>query len=613
MQYLELLSPAKNLECGIATVNHGADAVYIGAPSFSARASVGNSLEDIATLVNYAHKFKVKVFVALNTVLTNTQILEAEKLITELYNIGVDALIIQDMGIMKLNIPPIAIHASTQADNRTVEKVKFLQDVGFSRAVLARELTLNQIKEISENTDIELECFVHGALCVSYSGQCYISEAQKGRSANRGECSQYCRLPYSLIDANDVELVKNKHLLSMKDLDLSEHLEELIDAGVTSLKIEGRMKDVDYVKNVTAYYRKKLDEIISKTPSTLKGEIRRASLGQTKFFFEPNPEKSFRRQAADYFFEGRKSGQVQLDTPKSMGEKLGVSINSGNNFIEISTEKELHNGDGLCFINSNGELQGFRVNTAERIGNKNSWKLYPNEKITIANKTEVYRNQDHEFNKILSGKTAERKIAVKIDFSETENGFSIQITDEEGISVSINFDAQKEPAKNTETAKQSIINQLSKLGNTIFEAENVSVNTTNDWFIPASQLNDWRRQAVELLEEKREKSYVRGVRREAKTDVQFPQQKLTYLGNVTNDKATDFYRQFGVDEILPGFEVQAPKDVPLMYCKYCIKHAMGWCPKEGYKASFKEPLTLQHNDEKFRLEFDCKKCEMRIY
>lgn len=602
MHKIELLSPAKNLECGLAAINHGADAVYIGASLFSARAAAGNSIADIETLVKYAHRFRAKVLVALNTILTDTQLKDAEKLIKQLYNIGADALIVQDMGILKLDIPPIAIHASTQTDNRTVEKVQFLQDVGFSRVVLARELTLNQIKEIHQKTDIKLECFIHGALCVSYSGQCYISEAMKGRSANRGECAQYCRLPYTLTDSIGSELIKNKHLLSLKDLDLSEHLEELIDAGVTSFKIEGRLKDADYVKNITAFYRKKLDAILAQ-----RTDVKKSSLGKTTFFFEPNPEKSFRRSSSDYFFEGRKTEQTKLDTPKSLGEEIGRIISIGSNFLEIDTEKEVHNGDGFCFLDKKGILQGFRVNRVENT------KLFPSEMPFIEKNTRVYRNQDHEFDKILSGKTSERKIGIDIEFSETKNGFSIKMTDEENISVSTDFPAEKQPAKNAETANQNITNQLSKLGNTIYETKKVDVKTTSDWFIPASLLNEWRRQTVDLLDIEREKLYKREIRKLSAEGAKFPETKLTYLGNVINAKSEAFYRQLGVQEIVQGFEAKAEANVPLMYCKYCIKHAMGWCPKDGYKATFKEPLFIQNGNEKFRLEFDCKKCEMLIY
>ncbi len=617
MQKIELLSPAKNLETGIAAINHGADAVYIGSPLFSARAAAGNSIEDIENLAKYAHQYGSKVLVALNTVLTDQQLPVAQKLIKQIYEAGADALIVQDMGVLQLDIPPIALHASTQADNRTVEKVKFLQDVGFSRVVLARELTLKQIKRIKQNTDVELEVFIHGALCVSYSGQCYISHAMTGRSANRGECSQYCRLPYNLTDSTGRELVKNKHLLSLKDLDMSDHLEELIDAGVSTLKIEGRLKSTEYVKNITSLYRQKLDAILENRP-----DVKRASLGRTKIFFTPNPEKSFRRNATDYFIGGRKwnvkpedrdenFGLSQLDTPKSLGERIGRLVAANRNYVDIATEIDVNNGDGLCFLNNEGVLSGFRVNRAERL-NKVRVRVFPAEMIDMAKDAVIFRNQDHEFDKILAGKTSERKISLDILFSETDNGFAIQLKDEAGVMVSVDFEAEKQEAKNKEMANRNIVGQLSKLGNTIYEASGVELDTRGDWFIPAGQLNEWRRMAIEQLDEKRAKDYKRPQRREQTGTPQFPETKLSYLGNVINQKAESFYKQFGVEEIMPGFEAKADPNVPLMYCKYCIKHAMGWCPREGHEANFVEPLYLEHKDEKFRLEFDCKKCEMLV-
>ncbi len=617
MQKIELLSPAKNLETGIAAINHGADAVYIGAPMFSARAAAGNSIQDIEDLARYAHQYRSKVLVALNTILTDSQLPIAEKLIKQIYEAGADALIVQDMGVLQLDIPPIALHASTQADNRTVEKVKFLQDVGFSRVVLARELTLNQIKRIKQNTDVELEVFVHGALCVSYSGQCYISQAMTGRSANRGECSQYCRLPYTLTDSNGVELARNKHMLSLKDLDMSEHLEELIDAGVSTLKIEGRLKNIEYVKNITAMYRQKLDSILEHRP-----DVRRASMGTTRIFFNPNPEKSFRRNATDYFIGGRKwnvksedrnedFGLSQLDTPKSLGEKLGRLVTVARNHMDIATEIDINNGDGLCFVNSDGVLTGFRVNRAERLNNVRV-RVFPAETVDSFVNAVIYRNQDHEFDKILSGKTSERKIGLDIDFSESSTGFIIQIADEEGISVITEFESEKQPAKNIEIANKNIVSQLSKLGNTIYEVKDINISTENHWFIPAGKLNEWRRISIEVLDAKREKEYKRPTRKEQLADASFPVKKLTYLGNVINEKAEAFYKQFGVDEVLPGFEAKAEADVPLMYCKYCIKHTMGWCPREGHETHFTEPLFLQHKNERFKLEFDCKKCEMLV-
>jgi len=600
MRKIELLSPAKNLECGLAAINHGADAVYIGASQFGARAAAGNSVEDIATLVQYAHKFRVKVLVALNTILTDDQLPEAEKLIWDIYNAGADALIIQDMGILKLNLPPIALHASTQTDNRTVEKVRFLQDVGFSRVVLARELSLKQITEISTQTDVELEAFVHGALCVSYSGQCYMSQANCERSANRGQCAQYCRLPYHLLGADDTMLVKSKHLLSLKDLDLSDSLEEMMDTGINSFKIEGRLKDADYLKNITAYYRKKLDAILDGST-----RYQRASAGRTTILFEPNPEKSFRRSNTDYFLHGRKHDIVQQDTPKSLGEPIGKVTYIGRNFFEMQNGTLLNNGDGLCFINKHGDLTGFRVNRVEKK------QIFPAEMPKITDGVMLYRNQDQAFEKILKGKTSERRVGVEMLFGETPNGFSIQLTDENGISTTFEAVCDKQPAQKPEVVNDNIKNQLSKLGNTIYEATDIQIQINSPWFFPASQLGEWRRQAVEKLDEVRTASYVREPGHAAKP-ASFPAKQLTYLGNVTNKLSEAFYMEHGVEEVMPGFEVKAQEGVPLMFCKHCIKFNMGWCPKEGYKATFKEPLYLRNNDQVYELTFDCKACEMRI-
>lgn len=597
---VELLAPAKNLECGLEAINHGADAVYIGAPHFSARAAAGNSIEDIEKLVRYAHQYRAKVLVALNTILTDDQLPEAENLIHQIYNAGADALIVQDMGILKLDLPPISLHASTQTDNRTVEKVKFLQDVGFSRVVLARELTLKQIEDISSKTNVELEAFVHGALCVSYSGQCYMSEAMSGRSANRGQCAQYCRLPYHLLDADGNMLLKNKHLLSLKDLDQSGSLEEMLKAGITSFKIEGRLKDVDYVKNITAYYRKKLDAILDENPN-----YKRASSGKTTFFFEPNPEKSFRRSATDYLLHGRKADIIQAETPKSLGEPIGKVTYIGRNFFEVQNGNLLNNGDGLCFINKQGDLTGFRVNSVDRK------RIFPADMPSMNVVAMLYRNQDQAFEKILKGKTAERKIGVKLLFKESENGFSLQLVEEDNISCVYSITCEKQLAQKPETVHDNIKNQLSKLGNTIYQPIEIDVDIAQPWFFPVSQLSEWRRQAIEMLSAEREKCYVR----ESRIDglyAKYPAKKLTYLGNVTNKLSEEFYREHGVDEIMPGFEIKAEEGVPLMFTKHCIKFTMGWCPKEGYKSEFKEPLFLKNNNQVYQLTFDCKLCEMRI-
>ena len=597
----ELLSPAKNLECGLAAINHGADAVYIGASQFGARAAAGNSIEDIETLANYAHRYRAKVFVALNTVLTDNQLADAEKLIHSVYNAGADALIVQDMGILKMNLPPIPLHASTQTDNRSIEKVKFLEQAGFSRVVLARELSLKQIAEIKAQTKVELEAFVHGALCVSYSGQCYMSQAMCGRSANRGQCAQYCRLPYQLLDSEGNILVKNKHLLSLKDLDLSEHLEEKMQAGIMSFKIEGRLKDADYVKNITAYYRKKLDIILEGNSN-----FKKASAGKTTFFFEPNPEKSFRRSSTDYFMNGRHAGIFQPETPKSLGEPIGKVTYIGRSFFEMHNGHKLNNGDGLCFINKQGDLTGFRVNRVEKS------QIFPADMPRMEVGAFLYRNQDQAFDKLIAGKTAERKIPVDIIFKEKEKGFELEITDDEGIRIKYEVDAAKQLAQKPEAVIENIRNQLSKLGNTIYEARDIDIQIQSPWFFPASQLSEWRRVAIEQFDTIRNESYLRELPAIAKNS-NFPIQKLTYLGNVTNKLAETFYREHGVSDIQSGFEIKAEEGVALMFTKHCIKYEMGWCPREGKNSELKEPLFLKNNDQRYELRFDCKKCEMHIF
>ncbi|WP_243348815.1 peptidase U32 family protein [Parabacteroides sp. FAFU027] len=601
---IELLAPAKNADTGIEAIRHGADAVYIGAPQFSARAAAGNSLEEIERLVTFAHQYDARVYVALNTILTDSQLPEAEALIHSLYRIGVDAIIVQDMGILELNLPPIAIHASTQTDNRTVEKVKFMEECGFSQVVLARELTIPLIKEIASQTKVPLEVFVHGALCVSYSGQCYVSQAYTNRSANRGECAQFCRLPYRLEDANGKVIATNQHLLSLKDMNRSESLEQLLDAGVTSLKIEGRLKETSYVKNITAYYRKKLDEIISRRP-----EYRAASSGKCSFNFTPAPEKSFNRGFTDYYIDKKNTKQESIanfNTPKSQGEFVGFVKALGRNFFTVSGIVTLNNGDGLCFINEKGDLVGFRVNRVE------DNRVFPAEMPTIKAKTKLYRNFDQEFERQLSKPTAERKINISIELSEVPFGFALTLTDENKKSASVTFPYEKQSAQTPQ--RENTSRQLSKLGNTIFTATNVEVKTRGDWFIPASQLAEWRRIGVEKLENVRRIAFRQPIARIKETNHPFVEQKLTYLANVANKKAERFYFQHQVKEVAPAFELNPLKDVPLMFMKHCVKYALGVCPvHHKAKADYREPLYLVNKNTRLRLEFDCGKCEMRVY
>ena len=599
---IELLAPAKNLECGIEAINHGADAVYIGAPRFGARAAAGNSIEDIKALVEHAHLYNARIYVTVNTILHDEELPETEKMIWELYRAGVDALIIQDMGITRLNLPPIALHASTQMDNRMPEKVKFLSDIGFRQVVLARELSLDEIKKIHDTCpETLLEVFIHGALCVSYSGQCYVSQACYRRSANRGECAQFCRLAFDLVDSNGKTIEQNKHLLSLKDMNQSDNLEALLDAGATSLKIEGRLKDVSYVKNVTAYYRQKLDAIFK-----YRKEYVRASSGTVKTIFTPQLDKSFSRGFTDYFLRGRNPGIFSFSTPKSLGEEVGTVKEIRGNYFTVAGVKSFSNGDGLCYIDDNGRLQGFRVNRVENN------KLFPQDMPRLKPKTRLYRNFDQEFEKLMQKKSAERKMAVDICLTENNFGFTLSLTDEDDNSVSLTLQRAKEPARTPQT--DNLRNQLGKLGNTPFEAKDIKIDLSDNWFIPSSELSELRRNAVEKLLEVRRINYRREVFRMKETKSKFPVSTLTYLGNVMNSYAVEFYKNHGVLKVMPAFEKEQPKDAVLMFCKHCIRYSMGWCPvHHKVRSPFREPYYLVSSDgRRFRLEFDCKQCQMKV-
>lgn len=601
---IELLAPARNLECGIEAINHGADAVYIGAPKFGARSAAGNSLADIATLVEYAHLFNVRIYVTVNTILKDSELSETEEMIWQLYNAGVDALIVQDMGITQLNLPPIPLHASTQMDNRTVEKVRFLSNAGFRQVVLARELSLDEIRKIHEACpDVALEVFVHGALCVSYSGQCYVSEACFGRSANRGECAQFCRLPFSMVDEDGKVIVRNKHLLSLKDLNQSSILESLLDAGATSLKIEGRLKDVTYVKNVTAAYRQKLDEIFCR-----RKEYVRSSSGDTVLDFTPQLEKSFNRGFTHYFLHGRTSDIASFNTPKSLGEEMGTLKEQYKKYVTVSGVKPFHNGDGACFIDEQGCLQGFRINKVE--GNK----LFPAGAIPrIKPKTPIYRNYDQDFEKLLTRKSAERKIGVDWILSETAFGFALTVSDEDKNSVTLSFPVEtKEKARTSQ--HDNLCSQLKKMGNTPFRTRSVVIKCSEEWFIPSSLISDWRRLATDRLVALRRINFRRELQVWKPTNHSYPTSSLTYLGNVMNGKAEKFYQEHGVCNIAPAYEKQAPDNATLMFCRHCLRYSMGWCPTyQRVRSPYREPYYLVSNDGKrFRLEFDCKRCQMKV-
>ena len=571
---IELLSPAKDLQCGIEAINHGADAVYIGAPKFGARAAAGNSLEDIRELCKYAHLYGARIYVTLNTILKEEELQEAERMIWDLWHAGTDALIVQDMGITGLNLPPIPLHASTQTDNRTPEKVRFLESAGFTQVVLARELSLNEIRRISEAVTVPLEVFVHGALCVSYSGQCYLSAALSGRSANRGECAQYCRLPYTMVDAAGTEIVSNKHLLSLKDMNRADQLEALLDAGVSSLKIEGRLKDVAYVKNITAYYRKKLDAVLSRRP-----EYCRASAGRSTYTFEPVAEKSFNRGFTPFLLEGRTADITAFDTPKSLGEPVGTVKEIKGGSFTVAGLKQLNNGDGLVFFNRRGELEGFRVNRVE------ANRVFPLEMPALQPKTPLYRNFDQAFEKELAKPSAERRLSVRIEFLDNPFGFTLCMEDETGARIMLTQPFEKEPARRDQ--QDNIRTQLSKLGNTPFEASEVTVSLSENWFVPSSLLADMRRAGVEKLLEARRVRYPRELARRVQPAevVPFPERQLSYLGNVANGKARSFYQDHGVEQVEAAFELAPRKDVPLMFTKHCLRYSMGWCPTYQKKSS----------------------------
>lgn len=604
LRKIELLAPARNLECGIEAVNHGADAVYIGAPKFGARAAATNSMDDIGRLTDYAHLYGVRIYVTVNTILKDEELKETEDMIWELYRRGVDALIVQDMGLTRLNLPPIPLHASTQMDNRTAGKVRFLAEAGFRQVVLARELSLDEIAAIHKACpDTPLEVFVHGALCVSYSGQCYASQACFGRSANRGECAQFCRLPFSLVDADGRVVVKDKHLLSLKDMNRLDMLEQLLDAGVTSLKIEGRLKDVAYVKNVTAAYSQRLDAILKR-----RKEYVRASSGTCRLDFRPQPEKSFSRGFTHYFLEGRGEDIASFDTPKSLGEAMGTLKEQRGGWVSVAGVKPFHNGDGVCYLDEQGRLQGFRINRVE--GNK----LFPAGNVArIRPRTPLFRNLDQEFERALARKSAERKIGVRLRLEENAFGFSLTADDEDDNRVTLAFGYAKERARTPQV--ENLRTQLAKLGGTPYElTEPAEIALTEEWFVPSSVVADWRRQVVERLTAARRINYRRELAVWKPTRHAYLATTLTYLGNVMNDEARRFYLDHGVKAVAPAYEKQPADGAVLMFCRHCLRYSMGWCPvHQKGRSPYREPYYLASSDgRRFRLEFDCKNCQMKV-
>jgi len=624
MTSLELLAPAKNLDCGIAAIDHGADAVYIGAPRFGARSAAGNSLEDISRLCDYAHPFGVKVYVTVNTILYDDELDDTRQLLQDLQSIGVDAVLVQDMGILELSSSFLfpRLHASTQTDNRTPEKVSWLRDLGFKRVVLARELSVEEISEIHrEVPDVELEVFVHGALCVSYSGICYASQYCFGRSANRGECAQFCRMKFSLVDSEGREVEHDRYLLSLKDLNQSDHLQELIEAGATSFKIEGRLKDVGYVKNVTAAYSQRLNAIIRRYPD----KYRRSSSGECRYTFTPDLRKTFNRGYTTYFLHGRQPDIVSFDTPKAMGEFVGTVKELRGDSFNVAGISSFANGDGICFVNDDRQLEGFRAN---RVQGNRIWPYRMPRGIRPG--VRLYRNSDQEFERVLSKTSSERRIPIRLALRAVEEGFELSLlsrNEERGtrnentsspeIMVHIcaeHIQAQKPPHEN-------IIRQLSKLGDTIYTCSGIDIPADFNYFIPNSLLSDMRRSMVDLLSRKEE-----GGRRKENSSASgnslrgslVPRSSFLlprtydhpYLYNISNRLSQQFY---GTTE-KTAYELKGGKG-PIMQCRHCIRYSLGYCVKHGGQhPTWHEPLSLVLGDgRRFRLEFDCKHCQMNVY
>ncbi|WBS00042.1 U32 family peptidase [Pseudoduganella sp. SL102] len=618
---LELLSPAKTAEIGREAILHGADAVYIGGPAFGARHNASNPLEDIAALTTFAHRYRSRIFVTMNTIMHDSELELARKQIWQLYEAGVDALIIQDMGLLELDLPPIQLHASTQCDIRTVERAKFLGNVGFSQLVLARELTIEQIRKIRAEVDTPLEYFIHGALCVAFSGQCYISHADTGRSANRGDCSQACRLPYTLSDGQGRVVAYDKHLLSMKDNDQSRNLEALVDAGIRSFKIEGRYKDMGYVKNITAHYRLLLDEILER-----RTEFVRASSGRTQVLFTPDVDKNFHRGHTDYFAGGRQDDIGAFDSPKYLGVKLGTVTRLGGDHFDLLTDAPMANGDGLNFMVKRASA-GVQANTVEKLGENEEgqrWRVFPNEPMaTLAGLkvgTEVHRNRDHQWEAALAKKSSERKVSVHLVLSERADGLTLSVTDEDGIASATSAALALQPAQQAAQAEAALRTSLGKLGNTMFEAGSIELKLSQPWFVPSGAINALRRDAIAAHEAARLAAWERPPRKApAEPPAVYPDTQLTYLANVYNEKARAFYHKHGVQMIAAAYEAhEEAGEVPLMITKHCLRFSFNLCPKQakgvqGVQGQVKaEPMTLVSGSETYTLRFDCKPCEMHV-
>ncbi|MBR1850641.1 MAG: U32 family peptidase [Bacteroidales bacterium] len=600
---IELLAPAKDLDFGREAINHGADAVYIGAPAFGARAAATNSVADIEQLANYAHLFGARVFVTVNTLLFDSELEPAVALIKQLYDAGADALIIQDLGLLECDLPPIELHASTQLHNATLERVKFMESVGFKRAILARETSLAQMQTLRQNTNIELESFIHGALCVCYSGQCYLSLALNGRSGNRGTCSQPCRSAYDLLAPNGQKLIANRHLLSLRDFSAAQHLGSMIDAGISSFKIEGRLKDMAYLKNVTAFYRQLIDNYLVTHP-----EHEAASQGRTQIGFVPDPERTFNRGYTDYFLVGRHK-MASHATQKSLGKKIGTVAKVSANSLVLNTLEKITAGDGLCFFGRDGQLQGFLVNRVE------GQSIYPNTMPAIEVGSTVWRNNDYAFEKTLKGNSATRKLDVDIILSATCSELRLTFTTPDGLRAEASTPNIFDTAQKPDMALKQIENQLSKLGETIYSARSVRVEAKPVPFVPAATLNELRRQAAEQLNTIRTEFYKPQPCQTTPNDVPYFEPEVDYNANVVNSRAKAFYErhhakvtEWGLD-LCHNFDGKA-----LMTTKYCLRYELGKCLKTLKPSNIPADtsLLLHNNGRTLRLTFDCHACQMKI-
>ncbi|MFL1544755.1 peptidase U32 family protein [Pseudomonas sp. M5A4_2d] len=621
--HLELLSPARDVAIAREAILHGADAIYIGGPSFGARHNACNEVSDIAQLVEFARRYHARVFTTINTILHDNELEPARKLIHQLYDAGVDALIVQDLGVMELDIPPIELHASTQTDIRTLGRAKFLDQAGFSQLVLARELNLQEIRAIADETDAAIEFFIHGALCVAFSGQCNISHAQNGRSANRGDCSQACRLPYTLKDDQGRVVAFEKHLLSMKDNNQSANIRALVEAGVRSFKIEGRYKDMGYVKNITAYYRQRLDEILEDRP-----DLARASSGRTAHFFLPDPEKTFHRGSTDYFVSDRKIDIGAFDTPTFTGLPVGVVEKAGKRDLQVVTHEPLSNGDGLNVLVKR-EVVGFRANIAEAKGEfeedgkkRYRYRVEPNEMPAGLHQLRpnhpLNRNLDHNWQQALLKTSAERRIGLSWVARLREDQLEVTATSEEGIRASVTLPGPFGVANKPEQALDTLRDLLGQLGTTEYHATHIELDAPQAFFIPNSQLKALRREVIEALTAARVAAHPRGGRKaETSPPPVYPEAHLSFLANVYNQKARDFYHRHGVKLIDAAFEAhEETGEVPVMITKHCLRFSFNLCPKQakgvtGVKTKV-APMQLIHGDEVLTLKFDCKPCEMHV-